>query len=173
MNQINFNKDKRGYFTRLYDKNNINKSSINYGEIVNINESFSKNNGTFRGFHMQKNPYQENKILRCVSGSLLNIIICLNKGDSYFGKIKIIELLAGEEKINLVPKGWANSILTTQENTKLIYFVDEYYNEKSEICLNYRSYFFPNEYKSLITTISEKDDNSQIIKSIHELKNLL
>jgi len=173
MSDIILNKDKRGYFTRLFDKNKINTSSINFNEIVNINESFSIHKGTFRGFHMQKNPNQENKILRCVSGSLLNIIICLNKGDSHFGKIRIIELISGEEKLNLVPKGWANSILTTSDNTKLIYFVDQYYYDKSEICLNYRSFFFPKEYISLITTISDKDDNSQIINNINELKNIL
>ena len=61
-------KDKRGYFQRVFDFKSIYPKK-NYN-IRQISISYNKKKGTFRGFHFQKKPFEENKFVFCINGSI-------------------------------------------------------------------------------------------------------
>ena len=74
--------DERGFFYESYNKNNLDKV-INV-VFVQDNESKS-NNGVIRGLHFQKPPYAQTKLIRCISGSILDVAVDLRKNSKTYG----------------------------------------------------------------------------------------
>jgi dTDP-4-dehydrorhamnose 3,5-epimerase len=78
-------RDNRGYFTEQYRKSDVcTIPSMEEVEFVQCNESYSKGN-TIRGMHFQWNPYM-GKLLRTLSGRMVDIVLDIRKGSETFGK---------------------------------------------------------------------------------------
>jgi len=90
--------DSRGFFFREFCKKELFNSGIIMNEIVQINQSFNKIKGTFRGLHYQVPPYAEEKIVTCINGSVADLIVDLRKSSPQFLTYEIVELSA-ENKI--------------------------------------------------------------------------
>lgn len=127
--------DKRGYFQRLFCKKEFLKTPIN-NKVININNSFSRIKGTTRGIHYQISPYQETKIIKCIKGSLVNIIIDLRKNSKNYLRWILIELDHKKNFMTYIPKGFGNGIQTLSPNTEIIYFTSNYYNPTKERGIN-------------------------------------
>ena len=84
-------KDNRGYFQRLFCSKLFKKLKLPT-KIVNINNSLSKKKGTVRGLHYQINPFQEDKIIKCIKGSVDNYILDLRKKSKTYKKLVRINL---------------------------------------------------------------------------------
>jgi dTDP-4-dehydrorhamnose 3,5-epimerase len=170
--KIDKHADDRGYFVRTFCADKIKKLT---GEIqvVNVNESLSEKKGTFRGFHAQSGGNSETKIIRCVQGAVLNIILDIRQNSNTFGEIEILELVEGDNYLNMIPPGFANSIVTLNDNSKITYYVDRPYSPEGEICINFESYFMSPELLNLIDKVSEKDRNSVKVKDKSELLDIL
>ncbi len=83
--------DERGYFTETFRRAQLEEVlGIPGGEVLQINESFSRA-GVFRGLHAQWNPYQ-GKLIRAVTGRLVDLAVDLRKGSLTFGKLVAFEL---------------------------------------------------------------------------------
>ena len=124
-------KDDRGFFQRLFCKKIFKNKKIE-NNIVQINNSFNKKKGTTRGLHYQTSSSKECKILRCVKGSLINIIVDMRKNSKNYLKHTIIKLTDKNRYMSYVPRGFANGLQTLEKNTELIYFTTNYYNPKKE-----------------------------------------
>ena len=81
-------KDVRGYFTRIFCSKEIKKKF----KIVQSNSSFSKKKGTMRGLHYQTKPFEEAKLIHCVSGSIYDVIIDLRKKSPTYLKWESFEI---------------------------------------------------------------------------------
>lgn len=131
------NNDKRGSFTRnfcqsLYLKKNI-KFSVRQS---NISENLKK--GTFRGFHYQKKPLTENKVINCVSGEIFNIVIDLRKNSKSFKKM-LVQKISSKNKISIfIPAGCANGFLTLENNTYIQYLMSDYFEKNKNSYLGIR-----------------------------------
>jgi len=160
--EINFPKKKnfRVYFHRFIVFSKIFKKKKFY--ISQISVSFNKKKGTFRGFHFQKKPFEENKFIFCTAGSIIDIIIDLRKNSRTYMK-KITKIISSKKNnVVFVPKGCAHGFLTIEKNTKIIYIMDKPYsfkyssgfNVKSKLCGNIKN----------IKNISKKDKNLEKFK---------
>ena len=131
--------DSRGWFMRTYSKDlfikNIHDISPNW---VQMNHSFSKEKGTWRGFHFQNSPFQEAKLIRCINGKVLDCAIDLRIGSKTFLKIFKTELSSENKSMVYIPRGFAHGFLTLEENSELIYLHDEYYNPEAESGINFK-----------------------------------
>ncbi len=78
-------KDKRGYFTRIFCNSELKMSGITF-PIVQINQALTKKKGTIRGPHIQKTPHNEGKFVQCIKGSIFDVAIDLRKNSKTFGK---------------------------------------------------------------------------------------
>ncbi len=83
--------DDRGFFARFFCKKEYEALGLD-NEIVQINNSLSKDKGTLRGLHYQLAPKSETKIVRCVKGALYDVILDLREGSETFGKWFAAEL---------------------------------------------------------------------------------
>jgi len=121
--------DERGYFTELYKKSDFQK--IDFLKNVNFvqnNESFSKA-GVIRGLHFQWNPYQE-KLVRTISGSIIDLFLDIRIGSPTFGKIGAYQLETKPSNDYCewlwIPKGFAHGLYFLEDSTIEYYCTSEY-----------------------------------------------
>jgi dTDP-4-dehydrorhamnose 3,5-epimerase len=122
-------KDDRGFFYESYNKNNLDKV-INV-DFVQDNESKS-NKGVIRGLHFQLPPFEQTKLVRCVSGKILDVVVDLRTNSKTYGKSFSIELSSENNKQLFVPKGFAHGFQVLSEEAIVNYKVDNFYNPKSD-----------------------------------------
>jgi len=129
--------DSRGSFRRAFDFNEISTLLISYGEpcfiAVNTNIAFNSSAGTWRGLHMQKEPFAESKIITVVTGSILDVIVDMRKESLTYLHSFLIELNANKGNFVFIPKGCAHGYLTLEANTNVMYTVDAPHNSENEI----------------------------------------
>ena len=130
---------------------------------VQMNHSFNAEKGTWRGLHYQKPPFQETKVVRCISGGVIDYVVDLRKGSSTFLHSYSVELTADNKKMIYIPKGFAHGFLTTENNTELVYLHDEFYSSEYEDGLSYNDPFLDIQIKNNISNISTRDMNHTLL----------
>ena len=117
--------DSRGYFYEPYNKQKFDNffGSTNF---VQDNESRSSK-GVLRGFHYQKPPFDQAKLVRCVQGKVLDIALDLRKQSKTFGKYEKVILTAKNKKQFFIPRGFAHAFLVLSETAIFSYKVDNVY----------------------------------------------
>lgn len=159
--------DDRGFFARAFCKNEFENVGLNTG-IVQINNSLSADKGTLRGMHYQLAPKAEDKVVRCIRGSLFDVIIDLRENSATFKQWFGIELSAENRKMLYVPKGFAHGFITLEDKTEVFYLVTEFYCPQYERGLRYDDPTFCMQWPIEPVVISEKDKNHPIFnKEIH------
>lgn len=126
-------KDDRGHFFESFKKSMLD-DALGYfsNEFVQDNESFSFQK-VFRGFHFQKPPYEQSKLVKVTKGSVVDIVIDLRKNQSTYKNIFQIELSDENKNMLYVPRGFAHGFVVTSENGAVFqYKCDNYYNKESE-----------------------------------------
>ena len=122
-------KDDRGFFYESYNKNNLDKV-IN---VVFVQDNESKSDkGVVRGLHFQFPPFEQAKLVRCVSGKIFDVAVDLRKNSKTYGKFFSIELSSENNKQLFVPKGFAHGFQVLSEIAIVSYKVDNYYNPDSD-----------------------------------------
>ena len=119
--------DNRGFFYESYNKKNLDKNIV----FVQDNESKSVK-GVIRGLHFQTPPFEQTKLVRCVSGEILDVAVDLRTSSKTYGKFFSIKLSSENNKQLLVPKGFAHGFQVLSETAIVNYKVDEYYNPDSD-----------------------------------------
>ena len=119
--------DERGFFYESYNKNNLDINIV----FVQDNESKSYK-GVIRGLHFQAPPFDQTKLVRCVSGNILDVAVDLRTNSKTYGKSFSIELSSENNKQLFVPKGFAHGFQVLSEIAIVNYKVDKYYNPDSD-----------------------------------------
>ena len=120
-------KDERGFFYESYNKNNLDIDI----DFVQDNESKSYK-GVIRGLHFQAPPFEQSKLVRCVSGNILDVAVDLRKNSKTYGEFFSVELSSENNKQLFVPKGFAHGFQVLSETAIVNYKVDNFYNPKSD-----------------------------------------
>jgi dTDP-4-dehydrorhamnose 3,5-epimerase len=122
--------DPRGYFFESYNESVFLQQGIDL-RWVQDNQSSSQR-GVIRGLHFQTPPYAQTKLVRVLSGSILDVAVDIRKGSPTFGAFFSIELTAENKKQLLVPKGFAHGFAVLSEKAEVLYKCDQFYNKASE-----------------------------------------
>ena len=123
--------DHRGFFSETYNRNYFIDNKIEV-EFVQDNHSLSAEKGTLRGLHYQAPPFAQDKLIRVVSGSILDVAVDIRLGSPTFGEYEAVELSAENWSQFFVPKGFAHGFITLEENTQVIYKVSNYYSPEND-----------------------------------------
>ena len=154
--------DKRGNFTRIFDDKVFKEHNLNY-TWVQENHSYSQHKNTIRGLHFQFPPFSETKLVRCIKGEIYDVFLDLRKDSLTFGKYDSIILSQNNNKMILIPKGFAHGFCTLTNDCEVLYKVDNYYNPYKESGIRWNDpdlkINFPITAHEL--TISSKDVNLQ------------
>jgi dTDP-4-dehydrorhamnose 3,5-epimerase len=118
--------DDRGFFARSWDAREFEKHGLN-PRIAQCNVSYNRVRGTIRGLHFQIAPGEEAKLVRCIRGSIFDVIVDLRQGSGTFGRWSSI-VLTDENRLALyVPEGFAHGFETLSDETEVLYHMSEYY----------------------------------------------
>ncbi|MGH2552280.1 MAG: dTDP-4-dehydrorhamnose 3,5-epimerase, partial [Chitinophagaceae bacterium] len=123
--------DERGWFSRVYCKKDFSQIG-HHDEWVQINHSFTNQKGSIRGMHFQQPPFAEVKLVRCVAGAVMDVIIDLRKGSETFLQFYAAELSAANRKMIYIPRGFAHGFQALAENCELIYHHTSFYTSGAE-----------------------------------------
>ncbi|CAH8293014.1 dTDP-4-dehydrorhamnose 3,5-epimerase [Mariniflexile fucanivorans] len=123
--------DSRGYFMESFNKETFNFGIGESVDFVQDNQSFSFR-GVIRGLHYQRGNHAQAKLLRVLSGRVLDVAVDLRKGSSSFGEYVSIELTGENKKQLYIPRGFAHGFAVLSKTAEFFYKCDNYYNKESE-----------------------------------------
>ena len=127
--------DQRGYFFESYNERAFLAEGVNT-KFVQDNQSKSSQ-GVIRGLHYQIPPYAQTKLLRVLSGTILDVVVDIRKGSPTYGRAFEMELSAINKKQLLIPKGFAHGFSVLSETAEVFYKCDQFYHQGSEAGILY------------------------------------
>ena len=152
--------DERGYFYESYNKNIFDEYVGKDIKFVQDNHSCSSRD-TIRGIHLQKDPYAQGKLVRVISGAILDIAIDLRKDSMTYLKYFAIELNETNKLQLYIPEGFGHAFLALADNSNLVYKSSNFYNKNSEVTIKWNdpsiAIDWPIQNDAIL--ISDKDQN--------------
>ncbi len=123
--------DDRGYFVEIWNRSRFAEHGIDV-DFVQDNASFSRLPRTIRGLHFQRPPAAQAKLVRVLSGAVLDVAVDLRRGSSSFGRyVSAILTAEGGEQL-FVPVGFAHGFCTLEPNTEVAYKVSDFYSPEHD-----------------------------------------
>ncbi|WP_040492017.1 dTDP-4-dehydrorhamnose 3,5-epimerase [Ilumatobacter nonamiensis] len=123
--------DARGWFSEVFTASAMAEAGI-VRPFIQDNESFSAAVGTLRGIHYQLEPFAQDKIVRVVRGSVLDVAVDLRRGSPTFGEHVTVTLTGDAGNQLLVPAGFGHGFVTLQPDTHVAYKVTAPYAPERE-----------------------------------------
>lgn len=157
--------DSRGWFAEFYNKTKLAEAGIE-AEFIQGNHSFTKKRGTLRGMHFQHHPHSQSKLVRCIKGAILDVVVDLRKNSPTYKKYVAVELTEDNKKQLFIPRGFAHGILTLTDNVEVYYKIDNHYHKESEGFLNFNDPEINIDWGIPNPTLIERDANAPFLKDI-------
>ncbi|WP_430606340.1 dTDP-4-dehydrorhamnose 3,5-epimerase [Enterococcus sp. DIV1368d] len=123
--------DHRGFFTESYSQADFQEAGITQN-FVQDNHSLSVEAGVLRGLHFQKGNAAQTKLIRVVTGAVLDVIVDIRKGSPTYGEWEGFILSESNQRQLLVPKGFAHGFMTLTSNVNFLYKCDNYYDADAD-----------------------------------------
>ncbi|MEO1676250.1 MAG: dTDP-4-dehydrorhamnose 3,5-epimerase [Pseudomonadota bacterium] len=123
--------DDRGYFTETYNKRQFDEQVAPL-TFVQDNASSSKHQYTVRGLHYQAPPFAQDKLVRVLKGSILDVVVDVRRGSPTYGQTASAELSANNGKQLLCPIGFLHGFMTLEPDTLVAYKVTNFYDGPSD-----------------------------------------
>ena len=122
--------DVRGYFFESYNDSVFKDNGID-AKFIQDNQSLS-NSGVLRGLHFQAPPYDQGKLVRVITGAVLDVAVDIRKNSTTYGEHIAIELSEDNKTMFYIPPGFAHGFLTLEDSTIFSYKCTNLYNKASE-----------------------------------------
>ncbi len=122
-------KDDRGYFFETFQKEKLAQLGV-YDEFVQDNQSFSTQ-GVLRGLHYQDEPFAQGKLVRVITGEVLDVAVDIRKNSATYGQYEAVILSAEKQNQFYIPPGFAHGFYTIKEAI-FSYKCTNYYNKNTE-----------------------------------------
>ena len=123
--------DSRGYFVETFVSNKLEEFLGYKINFCQDNESKSSK-GVLRGLHYQLPPHAQTKLVRVISGRVLDVAVDIRKNSPTFGKYVAVELSGENKKQLLIPRGFAHGFVVLEDDTIFAYKVDNYYSPECD-----------------------------------------
>ena len=123
-------KDARGYFFESFSQREF-EDKVGPVRFVQDNESMSTY-GVMRGLHFQRPPYTQSKLVRCVSGRVLDVAVDIRLGSPTYGQHVAVELSAENHRQFFISKGFAHGFAVLSETAVFQYKCDEFYHPEAD-----------------------------------------
>ena len=155
--------DARGSFSRFYCTKEL--EEISNISIEQINHSVTDKKGTTRGLHFQYEPNSEVKIIRCIKGSVFDVLVDIRKDSDTFLKVFTYTLSQENEKMLYIPKGFAHGFQALEDNSELLYLHSSVYEASNEGALNIKDSLLDIKWPLDIVNVSKRDSSHPFIES--------
>jgi dTDP-4-dehydrorhamnose 3,5-epimerase len=147
--------DSRGYFFESYNAEIFKQNGITVN-FLQDNQSLSST-GVLRGLHFQAPPFDQGKLVRVITGAVLDVAVDIRKGSPTYGEHIAIELTEENKTMFYIPPGFAHGFLTLRDNTIFSYKCTNVYNKPSEGCVLWNDKDINIDWNVANPILSEKD----------------
>lgn len=123
--------DERGYFMESFNAQHFNNAIRKDVNFVQDNQSYSTH-GVIRALHYQTGQHAQAKLVRVLSGTVLDVAVDLRKESSTFQQHISVELSYENKKQLFIPRGFAHGFVVLSDSAEFFYKCDNQYNKESE-----------------------------------------
>jgi dTDP-4-dehydrorhamnose 3,5-epimerase len=114
--------DERGFFARIWDPDELEEAGLPRA-LAQASISRSTRAGTLRGLHFQRAPHAEAKLVRCVGGSVFDVVLDLRPESPTYLDWHAVELTRDNGRALFIPKGCAHGFRTLEDDTEILYLI--------------------------------------------------
>ena len=157
--------DNRGFFRKILPV--VDEPELTDFPICQVNISTNTLAGTIRGFHYQVEPFLEAKLISCIKGSVMDVLLDMRPTSETYGKYASYRLTPGSGSL-LVPPLVAHGFQTLEDETTLLYLHSNGYSPDYSQGVNPLDPGIGISWPLPISSISESDRN---LPSFSEVKN--
>lgn len=151
--------DERGFFARTWCQKEFIARGLEH-QFVQCSLSYNKKKGIIRGMHYQARPFSEVKLVRCVKGSIFDVIIDLRPDSATFKQWFSIVLTDKNYKALYIPEGFAHGFQTLEDETEVLYQISEFYHKEWVEGVKYNDQAFGVRWPILKDVLVSKKDLS-------------
>ncbi len=112
--------DERGFFARSWCRSEFAERGLE-SALEQCNISYNTKRGTLRGLHWQDEPHAETKLVRCVRGTVYDVIVDLRPDSPTHRRWQAVELDAERRNALYIPIGFAHGFQTLADGSELLY----------------------------------------------------
>ena len=158
--------DSRGYFFESYNEQEFKNNGLNY-TFVQDNQSFSKY-GTIRGLHFQKGEHAQAKLVRVISGEVLDVAVDIRRNSPTYGKHVAVKLSGENQKQLLIPRGFAHGFSVLSDTAVFTYKCDNFYCKEAEggLCVNDPALGIDWQIDMTKANVLQRDLNHPLLKDL-------
>lgn len=158
--------DERGYFFESFNQKQFEVAVGKEVTFVQDNQSKSQKN-VLRGLHFQNPPHAQGKLVRVLSGRVLDVAVDIRKDSPTYGQHLTFELDTLSNKMVWLPEGIAHGFVALEDETVFFYKCTNYYNKESEDCILWNDANLNINWKIEPPILSKKDKEG---KSFHSFQ---
>lgn len=155
-------RDERGFFARTWCRREFEEHGLDI-EVAQRSISYNARRGTLRGMHYQIAPYQEVKLVRCLRGAALDVIIDLRPHSATYLRHFAVELTGENRRALYIPKAFAHGFQTLEDDTEIEYQMSEFYQPNAGRGFRWSDPAFGIRWPIPDPIILERDDNYPLL----------
>jgi dTDP-4-dehydrorhamnose 3,5-epimerase len=149
--------DNRGFFARTYSRAELAGQGIDF-DVVQASVSFNEGRGTLRGLHLQRPPHEEAKLVRCLAGSVHDVVVDLRAGSTTQFRWLAVELSAARRTALYIPSGFAHGFVTLEDACELEYLISAAYEPSAAAGVRWDDPALGIEWPLEPQVVSERDE---------------
>jgi len=157
--------DDRGFFARSFCQDEFTDHGL-LPMVAQCNISHNHRAGTLRGMHYQLEPATEAKLVRCISGAIIDQIVDLRPESPTYLEHVSVELSASNRRSLYVPPMFGHGYQTLVDDAEVLYQVSERYTPGQERGLRYNDPALGLHWPLDVTAISEKDNSWPLLEDV-------
>lgn len=161
--------DERGYFFESFSQRDFD-AAVRPVRFVQDNESKSRY-GVLRGLHFQLPPFAQSKLVRVVSGRVLDVAVDIRRGSPTFGRSVAVELTGENKRQLFIPRGFAHGFSVLSKEALFQYKCDNFYAPQREGAIAWDDPALGIDWrlKPEDMILSEKDKKHPLLAEVSEL----
>jgi dTDP-4-dehydrorhamnose 3,5-epimerase len=132
--------DHRGLFVKPYNVEVFGSLGLSFFPKEEFYSISSR--GVLRGMHFQVPPYDHDKVVYCINGHVLDVILDMRQSSPTYGKSAAIELSGQNRRVFWIPKGFAHGFLSLDEGSTLVYLTSTPYSSEHDRGVHWNSFNF-------------------------------
>jgi dTDP-4-dehydrorhamnose 3,5-epimerase len=162
--------DDRGLFREWYKKSEFESAKVEFS-IAQANHSISEKN-VLRGVHYSVAPQGQAKLVTCVSGSILDVLVDLREGSPTYLKVEKIVLTPESGDVVFVPTGVGHSFLVTSDSASVVYLTSSEFDPENEKTISPLDPELALEWPTNLISLLSLSDRDNAAPSLSEAKSL-
>lgn len=149
-------RDDRGFFAMTWESSEFAARGLD-GSLAQCNLAFNFRKGTLRGMHHQRTPHEQVKLVRCIRGAVLDVIVDLRRDSRTYRQWDSVELTAENRRMLYIPAGLAHGYLTFTDDSEVFYQASTPWAPQAEAGVRWNDPAFGITWPSEPLVISDRD----------------